>query len=68
MVAATSAEEMIAQDQGAGPMALMQVSRRVDYALCRDQSRAPNPGRASSVGEISQQEAIPKKFREDHQD
>ena len=46
-------------------MALMQVSRRVDYALRAAINLArQNPGRASSVGEISQQEAIPKKFLE----
>lgn len=46
-------------------MALMQVSRRVDYALRAAINLArQTPGRASSVGEISQQEAIPKKFLE----
>jgi len=46
-------------------MALMQVSRRVDYALRAAINLArQTPGRASSVGEISLQEAIPKKFLE----
>lgn len=46
-------------------MALMQVSRRVDYALRAAINLArQTPGRASSVGEISQQESIPKKFLE----
>lgn len=46
-------------------MALMQVSRRVDYALRAAINLArQQPGRASSVGEISVHEAIPKKFLE----
>jgi Rrf2 family protein len=46
-------------------MALMQVSRRVDYALRAAINLARQaPGRASSVGEISVQESIPKKFLE----
>ena len=46
-------------------MALMQVSRRVDYALRTAINLArQTPGRASSVGEISVHEAIPKKFLE----
>jgi Rrf2 family protein len=46
-------------------MALMQVSRRVDYALRAAINLARQTrGRASSVAEISQQEAIPKKFLE----
>lgn len=46
-------------------MALMQVSRRVDYALRAAINLArQTPGRASSVGEISVHEAIPKKFLE----
>lgn len=46
-------------------MALMQVSRRVDYALRAAINLArQEPGRASSVGEISLQEAIPRKFLE----
>ena len=46
-------------------MALMQVSRRVDYALRAAINLARQaPGRASSVGEISVHEAIPKKFLE----
>jgi len=46
-------------------MSLMQVSRRVDYALRAAINLArQNKGRASSVGEISLQEAIPKKFLE----
>ena len=46
-------------------MALMQVSRRVDYALRAAINLARQaPGRASSVGEISVHESIPKKFLE----
>lgn len=46
-------------------MSLMQVSRRVDYALRAAINLARQaPGRSSSVGEISLQEAIPKKFLE----
>jgi len=46
-------------------MALMQVSRRVDYALRAAINLARQaPGRASSVAEISQHESIPKKFLE----
>jgi Rrf2 family protein len=46
-------------------MALMQVSRRVDYALRAAINLArQTPGRASSVGEISVHESIPKKFLE----
>lgn len=46
-------------------MALMQVSRRVDYALRAAINLARQaPGRASSVAEISLHESIPKKFLE----
>lgn len=46
-------------------MSLMQVSRRVDYALRAAINLARQPaGRASSVAEISAAEAIPKKFLE----
>jgi Rrf2 family protein len=46
-------------------MSLMQVSRRVDYALRAAINLArQEPGRAASVAEISQSEAIPKKFLE----
>lgn len=46
-------------------MALMQVSRRVDYALRATIHLArQEPGRAASVSEISSTEAIPKKFLE----
>jgi Rrf2 family protein len=46
-------------------MALMQVSRRVDYALRATIHLARQaPGRAASVAEISAAEAVPKKFLE----
>lgn len=46
-------------------MALMQVSRRVDYALRAAIHLArQTPGRSLSVAEISLQEAIPRKFLE----
>jgi Rrf2 family protein len=46
-------------------MALMQVSRRVDYALRATIHLArQEPGRAASVSEISTTEAIPRKFLE----
>ena len=46
-------------------MALMQVSRRVDYALRATIYLArQDSDRAASVGEISSTEAIPKKFLE----
>ena len=46
-------------------MSLMQVSRRVDYALRAAINLArQEPGRAASVAEISESEAIPKKFLE----
>ncbi len=46
-------------------MALMQVSRRVDYALRATIYLArQEPGRAASVTEISSTEAIPRKFLE----
>lgn len=46
-------------------MALMQVSRRVDYALRATIHLArQEPGRAASVAEISAAEAVPKKFLE----
>ena len=46
-------------------MAVMQISRKVDYALRAAINLArQTPGRASSVAEISLQEAIPKKFLE----
>ncbi|MBM4266510.1 MAG: Rrf2 family transcriptional regulator [Deltaproteobacteria bacterium] len=46
-------------------MALMQVSRRVDYALRATIHLArQEPGRAASVAEIAAAEAVPKKFLE----
>jgi Rrf2 family protein len=46
-------------------MSLMQVSRRVDYALRAAINLArQEPGRAATVNEISASEGIPKKFLE----
>ena len=46
-------------------MSLMQVSRRVDYALrAAIHLGRQEPGRAESVAEISSNESIPKKFLE----
>ncbi len=46
-------------------MSLMQVSRRVDYALRAALHLARQvPGHASSVAEISEVESVPKKFLE----